>query len=280
MFPYEYKYGNDMSANDILVTVGKTTIIPVKPVTLSTSRHSVTNVTTASNNSELAMELMSSDTQRGLIFLYTVTTLLSVTGNVFVVVVFARGRRSRTDLRPFLINLAVSDLVASVFCLPFSFTYVLLGTWVFSKPMCPIVLFFQLLSVTASVFTNMAIGVDRFMAVTFPLRSRITSARSKFVLASIWILAVCLSSVQLFVGRAKDVPVTETIKATQCEENWSDHDRRIYTLFILFVTYILPLSILTVTYSIVGCVLWRRTSPGNADQARDMQQLKSKRKVR
>lgn len=41
----------------------------------------------------------------------------------------------------------------------------------------------------------------------------------------------------------------------------------------------MPLFILSVTYSIVGILLWTRTSPGNADQARDLQQLRTKRKV-
>lgn len=222
-------------------------------------------------------ESMSDGSRAGLILLYTVTTLLSIVGNAFVVIVFARGRRCRTDLRPFLINLSIADLIMALFCLPFSFSTVMLKTWIFSKPMCPIVLFVQLLSVTASVFTNMAIGIDRFMAVTFPLKSRLTSSRSKFVISAIWIVSIGLSSVQLVVGRAVDVPQFGYI---ECMENWPQGDfRRIYTLFVLFSTYILPLFTLAITYSIVGRILWRRTSPGNADEARDLHQLRSKRKV-
>ena len=41
----------------------------------------------------------------------------------------------------------------------------------------------------------------------------------------------------------------------------------------------MPLTILSLTYGIVGLKLWQRTTPGNADEQRDMQQLKSKRKV-
>jgi hypothetical protein len=39
------------------------------------------------------------------------------------------------------------------------------------------VVFLQLTAVTASVFTNTAIGIDRFYAVAFPLKSRIISQR-------------------------------------------------------------------------------------------------------
>ena len=228
--------------------------------------------------SQLPME-----SQAVLIVLYTVTGLMSISGNTVVILVFSLGKRSRSDLRGFLINLAVSDLIMAVFCLPFTFTMVMLDDWVFSAPMCPIVLYMQTVSVTASVATNMAIGIDRFWVVTFPLKSRITKSRSKVVIALIWMLAGGLSSVQLVIGRASTIPYAPGLYRTSCEEVWwepAEVWRRGYTFFILTLTYILPLTILALTYGIVGRRLWQRTAPGNADVARDNLQLRSKRKVR
>lgn len=222
---------------------------------------------------------LTSESKIGLIFLYSTTTLLAITGNVMVILVFTVGKWSRTDLRPFLINLAIADLVMAIFCMPFTFTYVVLDTWIFSKPMCPMVLFVQMVAVTASVSTNMAIGIDRFLVVAYPLRSRLTSSRSKYVIVPIWITAIALASVNLFVGRAYDT-VLPNLTITKCEEMWpGDTPRRVYTLFVLTITYLLPMLILGVTYSKIGVILWRRTAPGNADRVRDSQQLRSKRKV-
>ena len=136
--------------------------------------------------------------------LYTLTTALSVVGNVLAIIVFAAGRRSRTDLRWFLINLAAADLIMAAFCMPFTFTVTMLGHWVFSAPMCPVVLFLQTVSVTASVFTSVAVGIDRYWVVNFPLRSRITKSRSPAVIAAIWSAACTLSSIQLVVGRSSE----------------------------------------------------------------------------
>ncbi|XP_076459929.1 QRFP-like peptide receptor isoform X2 [Babylonia areolata] len=220
--------------------------------------------------------VLSEGAKVGLIILYTLTTLLSISGNVLVVIVFSRGRRCRTDIRPFLINLAVADLIMAIFCMPFTFTLVMLKTWMFSKPMCPAVLFMQHLSVSASVFTNMAIGSDRFLVVMMPLRSRVMTARAKYVLVTIWTCAVGLSSVQLVVGRAVEFPDG----SITCDEVWqSQSARRTFTMFVLFLTYIIPLVILALAYSVVGIVLWKRATPGNADHARDLQQLRAKRKV-
>ena len=234
------------------------------------------------NDSSAAMEtlVLSDGAKAALIVLYSLTTLLSISGNVLVVLVFTRGRRCRTDIRPFLINLAVADLVMALFCMPFTFTFVMMKTWVFSKPMCPVVLFVQHLSVSASVFTNMAIGSDRFLVVMFPLRSRVTTDRAKYVLVTIWLCAVALSSVQLFVGRASEWPDGLGGVIVTCDEVWTTPSaRRTFTMFVLFITYIIPLTILAVAYTIVGILLWRRATPGNADQTRDMHQLKAKRKV-
>jgi len=217
-----------------------------------------------------------------LVVFYTTATLLSVVGNVLAIVVFTIGRRSKTDLRWFLINLAGADLIMAVFCMPFTFTVTMLGNWVFTAPMCPLVLFMQTVSVTVSVYTIMAIGVDRFWVVYFPLRSRITKSRSKTVIGAIWLVAGALSSVQLVVGRSNQVEVMPGVVVMDCNEIWPEPSvvwRRSYTFFLLLSTYILPLFILSFTYGFVSHKLWRRTAPGNADQTRDSQQLKSKRKV-
>lgn len=211
----------------------------------------------------------------GLIFLYSITTFLSLAGNVLVVLVFVKGRRSRTDLRLFLINLAVSDLIMAAFCMPFTFADSIMGYWVFTAPLCPIVLFFQIFSVCGSVFTNVAIGIDRFMAVSFPLHSRITYRRGKYVIALVWICAFSLSVVQLFIGRSS-VYKGRVI----CNEEWPHpNSRALYTLFIMILTYMLPLIILLLTYTIVGIMLWKRTAPGNKHYERDRHQLRSKIKV-
>ena len=222
------------------------------------------------------------DSQVVLIILYSITTLLSVAGNIVVILVFTLGRRSRSDLRGFLINLAIADLIMAIFCMPFTFTMTMLSNWVFSEPMCPIVLYMQLVSVTASVCTNMAIGIDRFWVVQYPLKSRITKSRSRIVIATIWIIAAIFSSVQLFVGRLTSREVSPGVVMADCNEEWPEPSqlwRRIYTFFILTITYLMPLVILCLAYSFVGWKLWQRTTPGNADKVRDSQQLKSKRKV-
>lgn len=236
------------------------------------STRNLTSLFARVSNPKLDIEALT-----GLILLYSLTTLLSIIGNIFVIIVFKNGNRSRTDLRPFLINLAIADLMMALFCMPFTFADAVFGTWIFLKELCPVVLFVQMMSVAASVFTNMAIGIDRFLVVMYPLHHRFTLQRYKYVMIAIWVSSVSFGSVQLIVART----TTMNSGLLKCDEVWSSpYSRKVYTIFILLFTYIIPLVILAVTYTIVAFLLWKRTSPGNKDRYRDYLQWRSKIKVK
>ncbi|XP_041364856.1 substance-P receptor-like [Gigantopelta aegis] len=242
-----------------------------------------TNLTAASaaaagvGNDTVGDQSMSVESKVVLIILYTFTTVAAITGNIIAIAIFARGKRSRTELRPFLMNLSVADLIVALICIPFTTTYQLMDEWVFSDPMCPLVQFIQTVSVTASVSTNMAIGIDRYFAVAHPLRKRFTSSKSKYVIVLIWSISFALSVVLLFVGKTNNDE-----GKTKCGETWPEPSKfwnKAYTLFLMCLTYFTPLLILCVTYSIVGRILSVRAMPGHSDEIRDAAQVKSKRKI-
>ena len=106
---------------------------------------------------------MEFDSQVSLITLYSLTTALSVFGNILVILVLSCGNKCKTDLTKFLLNMDMADLLMACFCIPFNFTNTMLGHWIFGIRMCPIVLFIQTTSVAVSIFTNMTIGIDRLM---------------------------------------------------------------------------------------------------------------------
>ena len=140
---------------------------------------------------------MSDDEQLFLTILYGAAIAIAVAGNLAVILVFLFGRRWNSDLSIFLVNLAFSDIVLSVFCMPFTMSQVVKHHWQFSDALCPIVLFLQLSSVIASVYTLVAIGVDRYLFVTRPLKARLTKRKGKMVIGFIWLFALTLSSVQV-----------------------------------------------------------------------------------
>ncbi|XP_014679398.1 PREDICTED: substance-P receptor-like, partial [Priapulus caudatus] len=204
--------------------------------------------------------LLAGATRTGLTYLYTVTVIASVVGNGAVITVFTCGKRQQSDLSAFLVNLAVADLIMATFCMPFTFSEIMYNTWMFPAVLCPLVLFLQIVSVSASVYTLMMIGVDRVLAVKFPLRRRVTKTRRKTMIALIWTLAGALSLVQLVVGRVKTYYGPDgAVIVRDCNEMWPAPYlvyRRLFTVVVLMLGYVVPLCILAVAYWHIGRVLW------------------------
>uniref|UniRef100_A0A1I8HM50 G_PROTEIN_RECEP_F1_2 domain-containing protein n=1 Tax=Macrostomum lignano TaxID=282301 RepID=A0A1I8HM50_9PLAT len=223
---------------------------------------------------------------------YSAAVLLSTVGNLTVIVVVTRGRQCRTDLRGFLLSLAVADLLIGCFCLPFTLVNVLYRRWPLPDILCKLVSYCQLVAVTSSVLTNMAIGFDRFWVPAADLQS------VRAVIVALWTASLLLSSVQLRVSgkyatggggpddphngaaAASDNETASVVVVEMCREHWhSPGIQRAYSVFVLVLTYLLPVSVLCATYAAIGRKLWTRTLPGNADSARDQQHVRAKRKA-
>ncbi|XP_077991065.1 prolactin-releasing peptide receptor-like [Glandiceps talaboti] len=203
---------------------------------------------------------------------------ISIIGNLVVLLVLVFGR-SKSDLNIFLINLALADLTMAIFCMPFTFTTIMYGHWIFGAGMCPTVIFLQQVSVIVSIYTLTAIGIDRYFAVIYPLKIRVTKHRSKILLGSIIVLAVTLAVVQTaFTHIRRSSHDGQGIYF--CQE-WSPSNNFLeaYEVFIVMTTYFIPLVVLMFTYVRIGRKLWGRIIPGNADRSRDKSHASSKKKV-
>lgn len=119
--------------------------------------------------------------QLAIMALYCVTAVVALTGNTMSLIILLRrptasstmkkrsfrpsgpspGGAHKIALRLYLINLAASDILMAVFSIPFTYTEFMYTRWLFYNWLCPIVRAIQLLAVHVSVYTLLAIGVDR-----------------------------------------------------------------------------------------------------------------------
>ena len=99
-------------------------------------------------------------------FIYIVAfvtmVLVAAGGNAIVIWIVLAHKRMRTVTNYFLINLAVADFLMSVLNTLFNFLYMLHGNdWLFGRTYCKIAQFIATSTISASVFTFMAIAIDR-----------------------------------------------------------------------------------------------------------------------
>ncbi|XP_077863710.1 tachykinin-like peptides receptor 86C [Saccoglossus kowalevskii] len=138
-------------------------------------------------------EMLSYAGQIALSIFYSLVILMSLTGNAIVVYVL-NGYRLKHGINVFLINLAIADIALTLFCSPFTFIEVVLQDWIFGDVMCTIVHFTQQVTVMVSIFTLVAICVDRYTAVINPLKVKTGKSRNRVVIITIWIIAALLNT--------------------------------------------------------------------------------------
>lgn len=107
--------------------------------------------------------------------LYISIITIAFLGNGVVCYIVLSKPRMRTVTNLFIANLALGDILMTIFCVPFSFFSILvLAYWPFGDVMCHLVNYSQAVSVLVSAYTLVAISIDRYIAIMWPLRPRIS----------------------------------------------------------------------------------------------------------
>lgn len=208
-------------------------------------------VTSAEQNlSSVVTEISSNGTTNGESFsfkivklsIYAVIFLVSIVGNTLVVVVIIRRRRMRTVINYFILNLAVADLAMTCICIPFDIPVQENGyRWPYGPIMCRIIYPLQTMSLFASVFTLMAVSLNRFWAIVYPLRRQMTKSVATLVIGIIWLMSALLT-----------VPYVTVLYIDTdglCNEQWPGVEhRKAYTLGLFVCQYIVPLTVILVAY--------------------------------
>ncbi|XP_049538173.1 RYamide receptor-like [Anopheles darlingi] len=229
---------------------------------------------------------------------YASTLLLSIVGNTSVIAIVASGRMGmRTVTNLYLANLALGDLLMTLFCIPFSFASLfVLQYWPFGPLLCHLVNYLQAVSVLVSAYTLVAVSVDRYRAIMAPLRgwSRRRGATAKrragLLLGAVWTgAAVTAAPIALHSTLVQPSDWHAHCHQSICTEVWPDaRADRAYSLALLLLQFLVPLVALVYTYGRIGWRLWwdhqRRTgasaSPlGESRRARDRHMRRARRRT-
>ncbi|XP_021515483.1 neuropeptide FF receptor 2 [Meriones unguiculatus] len=220
---------------------------------------------------------------------YSLIFSLCMVGNTVVCLIVIRNRHMHTVTNFFILNLAVSDLLVGIFCMPVTLLDNIIAGWPFGSSMCKISGLVQGISVAASVFTLVAIAVDRFRCVVYPFKPKLTTKMAFVTIVIVWGLAITImtpSAVMLHVQEEKHYRVrlsyhNKTSAVYWCREDWPNEEmRRIYTTLLFVTIYLAPLSLIVVMYARIGASLCKTSAPCKSEQRPEQQRVsKKKQKV-
>ncbi|XP_077595428.1 pyroglutamylated RF-amide peptide receptor [Stigmatopora nigra] len=204
----------------------------------------------------------------GFVIIYALIFVLALSGNSLVisVVVKKRGVHTATDI--FICSLAVSDLLITFFCVPFTLLQNITSQWFGGVLVCKTVPFVQTTAVVTCILTMTCIAIERYLGIVFPLRIRqqSTSKRAYTMLGVVWLSSVIVGSPMLFVQQliVKYDFVYDNHHVC-CQEIWrSVSDRQAYTTFIMVALFLLPLATMLFLYTRIAFELWIRKRVGDS----------------
>ncbi|KAF5927926.1 hypothetical protein HPG69_009292 [Diceros bicornis minor] len=234
-----------------------------------------TRATAAANLTFSSYYQHSSPVAAMFIVAYVLIFLLCMVGNALVCFIVLKNRHMRTVTNMFILNLAVSDLLVGIFCMPTTLVDNLITGWPFDNATCKMSGLVQGMSVSASVFTLVAIAVERFRCIVHPFREKLTLRKALVTIAVIWALALlimCPSAVTLTVTREEHHFMVDARNRSyplySCWEAWPEKGmRKVYTTVLFSHIYLAPLALIVVLYARIARKLFKAAGPGRAREA-------------
>ncbi|XP_011871842.1 PREDICTED: allatostatin-A receptor-like [Vollenhovia emeryi] len=253
---------------------------------------------TANNTTSKMIEILwefydyfhGSDKDYLLIVLYAPTVFVGVIANIFVIIMVCKFHlKSVTNY--FVINLSVADLLVATICMPMTISHEISSSWNYSEFLCKLTSYLQSVSVTASIYTIMAMSIDRYLAIRNPMILRCVCNHRNIILVivTIWVTSLAFF-ITIYEAMRFHNPMADLINKTfdlmMANENFSPNTiyptppdfymctedfaplgirRDIFgSVHFLFSTAI-PCLVVFLAYSMIGFTLWSRRPPFDCD---------------
>ena len=179
---------------------------------------------------------------------------ISLTGNIPIVIAFLFSSKRRNSSNLSTLNLAVSDVLITVFCIPFvTLNLYVFDGWVFGSAMCHLVTFVQNTAINASLLNLLTITCEKFLAVQFPFHLRLRKKLVCHFMPATWIIAIAFSTFYAHFRKLKQYGENNF----KCIEEWPDD--RAYKISQIFKAtfFFFPLLLIIVLHSITMYTLYK-----------------------
>ena len=180
--------------------------------------------------------------------------LLAFVGNVLVCIAVFKKVHLRTIPNMFITNLAVSDILMAIVCMPISLHVLISGKWPFSSSVCDMHGFFMFTFGIVSQVNVSVIAVNRYFALCRPFECKaiFTKINVLFMITILWILP-SVASVPPLVGWGY-----YAFHPGKAFCIYPFHVNLIYTTIVQLLFIAFPMGL--VVFSYTNCILAVRSS--------------------
>lgn len=219
------------------------------------------------------------------LMLFILYICVAVTGNLAVIIVVASRKYMRTPANLYISSLSFADLIIALVVIgntAKSFSKIYLEYNIYR---CVLVPYFEVVAISASVLSLMAITVDRYQAV---LHKRVHKTPLKFaakIVSMVWLSAVIygLRVIPQFYGKLKPSDDIDSQNSSSTDRNdfrfdssanttgihrWScdffmeeDDNDIVFRIFDFLILFVVPFIAMIVMYGRIISTLWRKKIP-------------------
>ncbi|XP_034015649.1 LOW QUALITY PROTEIN: muscarinic acetylcholine receptor M5-like [Thalassophryne amazonica] len=190
-----------------------------------------------------------------------IVSLITVVGNVLVMLSFKVNSQLKTVNNYYLLSLAAADLIIGVFSMNLYTSYILMGYWALGNLACDLWLALDYVASNASVMNLLVISFDRYFSITRPLtyRAKRTPKRAGIMIGLAWLVSLILWAPpilcwQYFVGK-------RTVPERQCQIQFFSEP--VITFGTAIAAFYIPVSVMTILY----CRIYKETEKRTKDLA-------------
>lgn len=133
-----------------------------------------------------------------------VLAIISFLANAATIISIRRSRRTRrlsrtscSAIYSLILHLSIADLLVTIFCLAGEAAWSYTVAWLAGDIGCRLFKFFQMFSLYLSTFVLVMVGVDRFVAVRFPMKNLSTGNRITILIIGVYLLSAIFSIPQV-----------------------------------------------------------------------------------
>ncbi|VDN15916.1 unnamed protein product [Dibothriocephalus latus] len=163
--------------------------------------------------------------------IYSIIVFLSLVGNNIVIYVVIRCRSMWSITNFFIANLAISDVLMSMFAALFTPIAYYTDEWILPHFLCRLLPFTMGVSVHVSTLTSTAIAVDRYLVIVHPFFPKMQRWMCFSIIAAIWCTSVLIC---LPLAIFQQIQLESKQNNTVCAENWPSVEARKVILFGFF----------------------------------------------
>ncbi|KAL0964732.1 hypothetical protein UPYG_G00328160 [Umbra pygmaea] len=173
-------------------------------------------------------------------------SLVTVVGNILVLVSFKVNKQLKTVNNYYLLSLAFADLIIGTLSMNLYTTYIIMNQWALGNWACDLWLAIDYVASNASVMNLLVISFDRYFSITRPLtyRAKRTTKRALTMISMAWTVSFILWAPAILFWQY--IEGKRTVPHGECYIQFLSEP--IITFCTAIAAFYLPVTIMTVLY--------------------------------